>query len=114
MRFPDLYNIFTHPDHRHRGAAALCVEWGTKLADERGIEAYVEGTKYGRALYEKYGFVTMEFTKWKFDFPDPSAEWKRMVQEMLDNPCAVMWRPIGGKYEKGKTVIPWEGKPRAE
>ena len=88
--------------------------WGTRLADEMGVEAYVEGTYLGKPLYEKYGFVVVEYKHMEFENENPSEEWKRIVHDLQANPTATMWRPKGGKYEKGKTVIPWEGKPRDE
>ena len=106
--------LFTHPDYRNQGAASLLVEWGTREADKRGLEAYVEGTHLGRKVYERYGFVVMHMAGLKFETPSPSptAEWRRLVEDMQANPCAIMWRPIGGKYVKGQTVVPWEGRPR--
>ncbi|KAJ5624772.1 hypothetical protein N7510_001081 [Penicillium lagena] len=56
--------LATHPDYRRRGAASLLVGWGCKIADQRGLEAYVDASKDGAPLYEKFGFV---------DRSDPTA-----------------------------------------
>jgi len=104
--------LFTHPDHRNRGAGSLLTEWGARKADESGLEAYVEASVMGKSVYEKHGFVVMSVPELKFENPHPSEEWKRLVQGLRAEPPTLMWRPSGGKYEAGKTVIPWEGKPR--
>jgi len=108
----DLNIIFTHPEHRNRGAGSLLVEWGVRKADEMRVEAYVEAALMGKSVYEKHGFVVVGHPEMKFENPNPSEEWKRFVQRLQAESLALMWRPIGGKYEAGKRVIPWEGKPR--
>ena len=104
--------MFTHPDYRNRGAAGLLVQWGTEQADKLGIEAYVEGSYLGRSVYERYGFVMMHVAEMKFHNESPGEEWSRLVKDLQANPVAIMWRPVGGKYVHGKTVVPWEGAPR--
>ena len=39
----------------------MLVEWGVGKADEMGVEAFVEGSRFGRHLYEQYGFQVTEF-----------------------------------------------------
>ena len=34
----------------------MLIEWGTRQADEAGLECYVEASVMGRPLYEKHGF----------------------------------------------------------
>jgi GNAT superfamily N-acetyltransferase len=43
-----------HPAYQRRGAGARLVEWGTKKADDLGIEAVVESSIFGRGLYVCY------------------------------------------------------------
>ena len=90
----------------------MLIDWGLEEADRRGMEAYVEGTYLGRNVYERYGFVVMHKVDSTFETLNPGQEWSRMVGEMRENPVVIMWRPAGGKYVEGSTVIPWEGKPR--
>ena len=90
----------------------MLIEWGLAEADRRGMEAYVEGTYLGRSVYERNGFVVMHKVDSKFETSNPGQEWLRMVVEMRENPVAIMWRPAGGLYVEGSTVVPWEGKPR--
>ena len=128
VRYPSLNNLlgslidaelalemlFTHPQHRNRGAGSLLVERGIRKADELGLEAYVEASLMGKSVYEKHGFVMMDSADKKLDNPNrnPSEEWRRIVAAVQAGSAALMWRPIGGKYESGKTIVPWEGKPR--
>jgi len=35
----------------------MLVKWGCDLADENGVGAYVDASKAGAPLYEKFGFV---------------------------------------------------------
>lgn len=32
------------------------LKWGTRKADDLGLEAFVESTEIGRKAYEKHGF----------------------------------------------------------
>ena len=91
----------------------MLVEWGTREADRRGLEAYVEGTYLGRKVFERYGFAVMHMAEVRFEHPSPTAAWTRLVENMRANPCAMMWRLVGGRYVKEETVVPWEGKPQA-
>lgn len=45
------------PPYQRRGVASALVEWGTKKADELGLEAVVEGSSSGQGVYEKQGFT---------------------------------------------------------
>lgn len=51
-----LESLVTHPDHHRRGAGGMLVKWGNQRADELGLVSYLEGSRDGRALYERYGF----------------------------------------------------------
>jgi len=42
--------------------------------------------------------------------PDEAA---RQVQGALQvHPIAAVWRPVGGMYIEGETILPWIGHPR--
>ncbi|OQE21959.1 hypothetical protein PENSTE_c011G03323 [Penicillium steckii] len=49
--------LCTHPDFERRGAGSMLVKWGCDLADKDGVAAYVDASKSGAPLYEKFGFV---------------------------------------------------------
>ncbi|GKT51917.1 uncharacterized protein ColSpa_12098 [Colletotrichum spaethianum] len=53
----DLDTLVTHPDYQRRGAGSMLLEWGCGLADENGVAAYVDASKAGKGLYERFGFV---------------------------------------------------------
>ncbi|KAK7214813.1 hypothetical protein V2G26_002816 [Clonostachys chloroleuca] len=52
-----LDTVATHPDYQRRGAGSMLLKWGCDLADENKISAYVDATKDGARLYERFGFV---------------------------------------------------------
>ncbi|EHK98920.1 hypothetical protein M7I_5210 [Glarea lozoyensis 74030] len=49
------------------GVGSRLLEWGVKKADEEGLDIYLDGSKMGAALYEKFGWVA------KREFMDPDA-----------------------------------------
>jgi GNAT superfamily N-acetyltransferase len=59
--------IFTDPKYQRRGAGTKLVKWGVDRADEMGVEAFLEATRFGRHMYEQNGFRVMEH----FIFPVP-------------------------------------------
>lgn len=98
---------FVHPEHRRRGVASMLLRWGTEKADELGLEAFVESTDDGKACYEQHGFIYMNTFYMDSAKRDPSKKWVEMGN-YLKTPvhCYLMWRPRGGKFEEGKTVVP--------
>ncbi|KAJ5116709.1 acetyltransferase [Penicillium angulare] len=63
--------LCTHPDYWRRGAGSMLVKWGCDLADEQGVSAYVDASKKGAPLYQKFGFV---------DYGDPNEEVASMAR----------------------------------
>jgi predicted acetyltransferase len=59
----DLAAVGTAPKYRKQGAASLCLKWGTRLADEKGLPGYVEGTPIGTGIYRRYGFEVIDRLK---------------------------------------------------
>ncbi|KAK5135486.1 hypothetical protein LTR08_005275 [Meristemomyces frigidus] len=60
------------PAYQRRGVGDALVKWGTKVADDMGVEAVVEGSVFGKGLYEKNGFVFVKDVVAKA----PDAKWK--------------------------------------
>ncbi|KAL4747826.1 hypothetical protein BDW72DRAFT_206168 [Aspergillus terricola var. indicus] len=40
-----------------RGAGSMLLQWGCNLADEEGVALYVDASRAGAPLYERFGFV---------------------------------------------------------
>ncbi|EXK77166.1 hypothetical protein FOQG_18120 [Fusarium oxysporum f. sp. raphani 54005] len=49
--------LATHPEYQRRGAGSMLIKWGCDLADENGVEVYVDASKDAAPLYWKFGFV---------------------------------------------------------
>jgi len=108
-----LMNVcFVSKEHRRKGIGSLLVDWGCKLADEMGLEAFVESSNSGKGLYEAHGFVAVRPVF--LDLPPAEdgqeEEWARLKKLFAPKPFRtwLMWRPKGGKFEEGKTVYSWE------
>ncbi|KAK2003093.1 acetyltransferase [Colletotrichum falcatum] len=52
-----LDTLVTHPDYQRRGAGSMLLKWGCELVDEGEVGAYVDASKAGKELYERFGFV---------------------------------------------------------
>lgn len=44
------------PAHHRRGVGTMLVRWGVEKADELGLQGFLEGSRMGAPLYEKFGF----------------------------------------------------------
>ncbi|KAK6510913.1 hypothetical protein TWF506_010001 [Arthrobotrys conoides] len=53
-------NLATHPSHRKLGIGRALVGYLCTLADEMGLEVYLDASDFGMGLYEKFGFETVE------------------------------------------------------
>lgn len=79
--------LATHPDHHRKGAGGKLVKWGTAIADEQGIECYIEASIEGRPLYERLGFRVvkeMSFSLGDFGRPDLGTDVNCI---MIRSPC---------------------------
>lgn len=94
------------------------MEWGCKLADEMGLEAFVESTDDGRELYKAHGFVIVRpfFLEVPLVTKGDGEEFARLKEVIASKPYRVwlMWRPKGGKFEEGKTVYSWDNEESAQ
>jgi GNAT superfamily N-acetyltransferase len=59
-----LNTLSTHPEHERRGAGSMLVEWGVEVADQLGLETYLNTSVRGRPLYERFGFKLVRETLW--------------------------------------------------
>ncbi len=109
---PDGQGLWIIPEYRSSGAAAALMNHILAVVDNLCLESYLEGTIMSTALYLKYGFVVVVHPTLVFRREDPSPGWVKLVREMQAHPVSIMWRPKGGAYQEGKTILPWEGKAR--
>ncbi|KAI0198296.1 hypothetical protein F4808DRAFT_436506 [Astrocystis sublimbata] len=100
------------PEYRHKGAAEAIMDYWTSACDDVGVEAYLESSSLGASVYLKYGFAIIEYPTLIFQREHPSPDWHELVRDMQSHPIGIMWRPKGGKYIEGKTILPWLGTPR--
>ncbi|KAL4902181.1 hypothetical protein BDW74DRAFT_181030 [Aspergillus multicolor] len=107
-----LHIAFTLPAYRNRGLGRMFMEWGLRIADERGLEAWLDASEFGVPLYEKFGFRRILVNKVQ---PVPERElsdkgkkeWEECERVMLPIEYTVMWRPKRGRHEEAKMVLPW-------
>lgn len=63
---PSILNVFTEPEWRRRGAAALLIQHITNWSRKQRLDRLVlHSSAEGRALYERLGFIAtneMKFT----------------------------------------------------
>ncbi|KAI1778862.1 hypothetical protein F4818DRAFT_437663 [Hypoxylon cercidicola] len=103
-----LFIIFTHHEYRRQGAAQQIMDWGTRKADELGLEMFLDSSSMAKPLYELNGFVAVQDNLVHPQKSDPDEKWKEMERAVGPFTLTVMWRPVGGKYEERKTRKPWE------
>ncbi|KAK8041290.1 GNAT family acetyltransferase [Apiospora phragmitis] len=107
-RRPHLYlnNVFTHPDYRRRGVWQQIMDWGTRKADKLGLEIFLDATPPGRPLYLANGLVELAETVTAPATDSPDEAWMEMAEKVPPFTSFLMWRPVGGKYEEGRTIKP--------
>ncbi|CAG8979942.1 hypothetical protein HYALB_00013366 [Hymenoscyphus albidus] len=104
-----------HLHYRRRGVGRLMMEWGCKLADEMGLQCFVESTDDGRELYKSAGFVAVHpfflDAQPSNEQEGDNPEWLKVKDKITPEPYRVwlMWRPEGGIFKDGKIGFPWEG-----
>jgi len=54
-----LNSLATHPEHHHKGAGSMLLEWGLRKADEDGLDIYLDSSRLAKPLYEREGFEVM-------------------------------------------------------
>ncbi|PKY07099.1 hypothetical protein P168DRAFT_279103 [Aspergillus campestris IBT 28561] len=100
------------PEYRSQGAGNLLLDEFLRIIDDHQLEAFGEVTHLSRHHLEKRGFVAIAYADVKCPRANPSENLKRLVRNMQQHPLCIIWRPAGGGYVEGKTILPWEGQPR--
>ncbi|KAL5337415.1 hypothetical protein BJX70DRAFT_245963 [Aspergillus crustosus] len=106
-----LHIAFTHPSYRRQGLGKIFMEWGLRIADERNLECWLDATPHGVPLYKAFGFREILLNRVK---PVPERElsaeegeeWTYYERTLLPIDTVVMWRPPGGVFVEGVTVVP--------
>ncbi|KAL8952776.1 MAG: hypothetical protein Q9222_001323 [Ikaeria aurantiellina] len=62
-----LDSLAVRAEHRRKGVGSKLIQWGTKIADEMGLDAVVEASMEGAPVYKKHGFESMG--KMTYDMP---------------------------------------------
>lgn len=103
---------FTVLEHRRKGVANLFLKWGLNRADELDLGTWLDASELGQPVYEKLGFHSHNLNKVSPVIPasytaEQKAEWEKLEKEILPVCAMMMWRPVGGKFVEGETVLPW-------
>ena len=77
----ELQQMIVHPEYRRQGIAKMLTQWGTDLADERGIQTVVVAVPFARPVYEKLGFKLIKEINIDFSVTDASLKWKEWQAE---------------------------------
>ena len=80
----------------------MLMEWGTKNADEMGLETWVDSTPSGEELYKKHSFVNVRLKDLQPRMENPSEDWKQMERDVMPLRGTLMWRPVGGQFENAE------------
>ncbi|GAP91497.1 putative GNAT family acetyltransferase [Rosellinia necatrix] len=106
------HGLWVLPEYRRKGASEAVMDYWVGVIDDLGMEAYLEASSLAASIYLKYGFAMIEYPTLTFQRENPSADWLELVRDMQSHPIGIMWRPKGGNYTEGKTILPWLGKAR--
>lgn len=86
-----------------------------------GLEAYSEVNQFSAPLALNGGFIIVGWADMNFAWNNnesagnesvPSKNVSRIARALQAHPIAAAWRPVGGKYVEGQTVLPWTGRAR--
>ncbi|TVY64368.1 hypothetical protein LSUE1_G007924 [Lachnellula suecica] len=97
-----------HLYYRRQGVGQQCLDWGMNKADELGYEIFLESTFYWRPLYKTNGFIHIQEFVIHPETAVPDDKWMEIEEKVGVWRAWLMWRPVGGNYEEGKTLKPWE------
>ncbi len=84
------------------------MEWGLAKIDGLGLESFIEATDSGKRLYASCGYRTVKRVSVNMDRADPSAEWKKLSEQLLPIGYTAMWRPREGIWKDGEPESTWD------
>ncbi|KAF8185552.1 acyl-CoA N-acyltransferase [Mycena galopus ATCC 62051] len=80
----DLGLVCTHPKYQGQGLAAALIKPVLDIADAEGITAYVEALPNAKAVYEHYGFKTVDTQE--YDLTKAGREGQEVLSIMVREP----------------------------
>lgn len=105
--YPGLNTNYTVAEQRRRGANTLMMDWGTRKADELGLETWLEATPLGSMLYDKHGFGfhhTVDLYP-PAELREDNDEWRYWEEAAKNLRLAVMRRPVNGVWNEGRVDV---------
>jgi hypothetical protein len=103
----DCYIGYVVDEYRESGLAHMMLGEECRLADELGLEAYMESVAWsGVALWMRHGFFPTFRVDAKPRKSNPDEEWLQMQKKMEPMKFWPMWRPPYRKWEPGVRP-PW-------
>ena len=97
-----------YPEFQRRGVGRALMDWGLAKTDSLGLESFIEATDSGEGLYAKCGYRSVKNVSVNVDRPDPSAEWKRLSEQLMPIGYTAMWRPEEGIWRDGEPERTWD------
>lgn len=85
----------------------LLMQWGMKIADDMGLESYIDALEDGVPLYETCGFAKRKGIDFDASKDESSLQWRELQRELLPLTFWPMWRSVQGKFERD-TKAPWD------
>ncbi|KAJ6536947.1 acyl-CoA N-acyltransferase [Mycena capillaripes] len=83
----DLSLICTHPKYQGQGLAAALIKPVLDIADAEGMTAYLEALPSAKAVYEHYGFKTVDTEE--YDLAKSGREGTRVLYIMVREPKSI-------------------------
>ena len=76
------------------------IEWGTRKADELGLETWLDATPLGSMIYTKYGFSFLHMVELypSAELREDNDEWRYWEEATKDLRQAVMRRSVNGAW----------------
>ena len=102
-----------YPEFQRRGVGRALMDWGLAKIDSLGLESFIEATDSGKGLYAKCGYQFVKNVSVNVDRPDPSAEWKKLSEQLMPIGYTAMWRPEEGIWRDGEPESTWGKRLRS-
>ena len=98
---------------QRRGIGRLLMDWGLAKMDDLGLESFIEATGFGKGLYMKCGYRSVQEVSVNMDRVEPSVEWERLSKQLMPIGYTAMWRPKNGVWTEGEPESTWDERLRS-